>query len=86
MKREILCPTCTKTTSQAITGCRIEGSQIVDPYPGEHAKFRAGVLVRSCVCDSCGIELKPGENATALSIWADYGGVPYYPWEAEYLD
>jgi hypothetical protein len=86
MKREIACPPCAQNIAKAVTGSRFVDGQIVDPYPGEHARFQSGKLTRHCVCDSCSAELAPGENAVAVSMWADYGGIPYYPWEWEYLE
>jgi hypothetical protein len=85
MKREILCVPCAHTVSRAVTGSRFVNGEIVDPFPGEHAKFLTGKLTHHCLCDFCSKELSPGNEAVAASIWADYGGVPYHPWEAEYL-
>lgn len=85
MKREISCVPCANRIARAVTGARFVDGEIVDPFPGEHSKFLGGKLTRHCVCDSCGKQLSPGDDAIAMSIWADYGGVPYHPWEAEYL-
>lgn len=88
MKREILCPPCAKRTSGQITGLKFIDHVILDPYPGEYKKFQEGKVsrFRSLVCDQCGIKLKEGQEAVALSIWSRYGGIQYYPWEGEYLD
>lgn len=85
MKREINCNQCASHLSKVITGSRFVDGQIMDPFPGEHAKFLAGKVIKHCMCDSCGRELEPRDPAVAVSIWADYGGVGYYEWEAEYL-
>ena len=86
MKREILCDPCAQRTTLTITGCKFVEGQIMHPYPGEHKKFVTGTLTRSCLCDSCSKKLEAGNEATALSIWADYGGIPYYPWESEFFE
>lgn len=83
MKREILCALCAENTSKAITGLKYIDGQWMDPYPSEHTKFLHGVLSRSCYCDNCGKELDTGSKVVALSIWADYAGVPYYSWESD---
>lgn len=88
MKREILCLPCAERVSRTITGCKVSDfdGRIVDPYPGEHSKFLKGVLHCHCYCDNCSDPLYPGNEAIALSIWADNRGIPYYPWEQEYLE
>lgn len=86
MKREIACPPCAAEIAQAVTGARFVDGQIVDPFPGEHARFLPGTLARHCYCDACAAKLSPGDAAVAVSFWADYGGIPYYPWEGEFLE
>ena len=93
MKREILCVPCSEHIRKVITGLHFveltEGrSIIVDPYPGEHSKFVFG-KVRPYVtirCDHCNQRLFVDTDACALSIWADYGGGPYYEWEDDFLN
>lgn len=77
MKREILCTECGEEAKK----------QFPDsvPYPGEHVKFVDGKSIVSCVCDHCMKSLQLGDHIIAMSIWADYGGGPYYSWEGEYL-
>lgn len=73
MKREILCEKCADMTN-------------LPTFPEEHWKFISGKAKSNFKCDADDCEIKPGQIAVAMSIWADYGGIPYYPWETEYLD
>jgi len=78
MKREILCPE-----------CRVNYRKLFPtntPYPGEHLKFVDGKSSLSVICDSCTKPIEPGDDCTAFSAWADYGGIPYHKWESEYID
>jgi len=56
-----------------------------EPYPGEHVKFVNGLAINSYICDDCNVQIAPGELCCAHSIWVDYGGVPYYDWEDEFI-
>jgi len=78
MKREILCPK-----------CRINVRKLFptdNPYPGEHVMFIDGMALMQYRCDNCDNTILPGDKCTAFSSWADYGGVPYYEWEGEYIN
>jgi len=77
MKRDIICAKCRP---------RLRGLWKSDsPHPGEHVKFVDGTARGDFKCDSCGCNIKYDEPCTALSIWADYGGVPYTAWEPEFI-
>ena len=77
-KRELLCGTCAP-------GARLQFPN-PEPYPGEHVKFVDGAAVDKFICDGCGALIAKGDATTCLSIWADYGGQPYAPWENHYID
>lgn len=77
MKREIVCITCREKLLKLFPTDK--------PYPLEHVKFVDGIAKKGFVCDQCGREINEAENCTACSIWADYGGVPYFEWETECL-
>lgn len=77
MKREILCIKCAEYLKYNVLNA---------PYPGEHVKLIKGKLkLGGCICDHCGTPLEVKEEVYCLSIWADYGGIPYYKWEHEYI-
>lgn len=77
MKREILCDKCELDMRDLFPTSK--------PYPGEHVKFLNGKAKKDFMCDQCGQPIKAGDNCAAMSIWADYGGIPYYVWEGECL-
>lgn len=79
MKRDILCPKCARE--------RKKRYPTSEPYPGEHIKFVKGVALKDMLCDACGkrTEIPKGSEAYAFSVWADYGGIPYYEWEKEFI-
>lgn len=74
MKREIVCPQCEKAQS------------LHREYPGEHIKLTKGNAKSELLCDSCAQPIYFGDTCFAVSMWADYGGIQYYPWESEYID
>lgn len=77
MKRELQCRECAEHLKNVFNKT---------PAPGEHVKYVEGVLKLSgLICDFCGRPLEVGKNVYCMSIWADYGGVPYYQWEHEYV-
>ena len=78
MKRLIVC-----------SDCEVKQHKLFpkeSPYPGEHIKFVGGKAVSDFVCDDCDKTIKRGDLACAISMWADYGGVPYFPWEDDFID
>jgi len=77
MKREIVCGKCREEL--------IKLFPTDNPYPLEYIKFVDGKARKEFFCDQCGREINKEENCTAVSIWADYGGVPYTEWEPDYL-
>lgn len=78
MKQEILCPDCKNKARRMFP--------TDNPYPGEHVKFQDGKAKSDYNCDTCNKPINTGESCTCLSMWADYGGVPYYPWEKDYIE
>lgn len=86
MKREIRCKECTDNLFK-YTGAKYiaELGKFVDIYPGEHAKRKFGKAIRNYSCDICGCDIAKNYECFAVSFWADYGGVPYYEWEHEYI-
>ena len=80
MKREIVCPEGRRTLKRLFP--------TATPYTGEHVKFVDGTAKEDFFCDSCvpTHTILKGEPCTAFSAWADYGGIPYSPWEEEYLE
>ena len=75
MKREIDCPKCAESWKQSI-----------GKYKGEHIKLQEGKAKDQFLCDHCDKVIEPGDSCVAVSVWADYGGVPYFPWENECLE
>jgi hypothetical protein len=79
MKREILCPDC-KTKMQKLFPTS-------NPYPGEYIKFVDGRAKKDFLCDGC-VNIRPikeGDICTAFSIWSENGGIPYFPWESDFI-
>ena len=79
MKREIICEKCEVKKRKLFPN--------ENPYPGEHIKFVKGKAEKELICDGC-TDYNPihkGENCCAVSIWADYGGIPYYQWESQFI-
>lgn len=88
MKREILCLNCAAERFKRYGLAYVPKLQaIVDPYPREHVKYLRGISKGDFFCDACA-SLKPinkGDECFAVSTWADYGGLPYYEWEYEFI-
>lgn len=86
MKREIVCIECAK---RRITGYGLVYSEnmqaIVDPFPQEHVKMVCGKAKNIFMCDRCGTQINVDDECYASSTWADYGGIPYYEWEDEFI-
>lgn len=61
-------------------------TSFANPYPGEHVKMVRGKALYGKICDSCGKPIPAGSLCSAVSMWADYGGIPYYSWENEYME
>ena len=78
MKREILCQSCEEKVRKLFP--------VESPYPGEHIKLVNGKSLKNMVCDGCDKFIIEGEAVCAFSIWADYGGVPYYSWESDFIE
>ncbi len=76
MKRDLVCEKCIPHHRDRVP-CR---------YPGEHTKIVEGKSNNDFQCDACGMKIRKGEKAGAFSVWADYGGIPYAPWESDYLE
>jgi hypothetical protein len=84
MKREIRCMNCVpKPMGLKLMHTEAGDPILVNPYPGEHQKVIKGRAKTMYLCDSCGIAINKGDECLASSIWADYGGIPYYPWETQ---
>ena len=77
MKQEIICKTCYPELKETFPSD--------NPYPGEHVKFVEGTAKLYMTCDHCNSAIIFGEECYAFTIWADYGGQPYFPWEDKYL-
>ena len=77
MKRQVLCPECSKKTRDLFP--------TDTPYPGEFVKFVVGNALAFMNCDSCNGDIKPGAACVAVSIWADHGGIPYFAWEHNFI-
>lgn len=75
MKREIVCSVCEKKLRDLFPNN--------SPYPGEHVKFVNGIALEDYTCDHGGESIPKDTPCCAVSMWADYGGTPYYPWESE---
>ena len=77
MKREILCTNCKNDLRKLFPND--------NPYEGEHIKFVSGTANHTMICDKCETSILQGTLCHAISIWADDHGIPYYPWEQDYL-
>jgi len=77
MVRKILCKKCEEESRKLFPTS--------SPYPGEHIKFVQGTIKRACFCDNCDTHIHTKDQVCAMSIYADYGGIPYFEWEDEYL-
>ena len=77
MKREIVCPKCELKLRKLFPK--------ESPYPGEHVKFINGLASIDFICDQCGEPILTKNECAAVSFWADYGGIPYFEWEEDYL-
>jgi len=75
MKREILCEKCESHLESP--------KRFASKYPGEHQKIVAGLAHADFKCDSCGRDLEKEALVYCVSLWADYGGIPYFVWEHE---
>lgn len=86
MKREILCEKCENVFSSRLGLVYDEHTgRIIDPYPGEHIKIVGGKSTKPMLCDQCATYIATSEKCFAVSIWTDFMGHIYYPWESEYL-
>ena len=86
MKREILCMSCVpKPMGLKLMHTEAGDPMLVNPYPGEHQKVIKGRAKKQYICDRCGNDIYEETECVASSIWADYGGIPYYPWETAYI-
>lgn len=78
MKQQIICPVCKDLNKKLF--------KTKAPHPGEHVKFISGYALRDFVCDDCAIPIETDTECCAFSIWADHGGIPYYPWEHDFIE
>jgi hypothetical protein len=86
MKREILCMGCVpKPMGLKLIYSEAGDPALVNPYPGEHQKGIKGRAKADYTCDRCNIFIFKGDECVAHSIWADYGGIQYSPWETGYI-
>lgn len=86
MKREILCMSCVpKPMGLKLIHTQAGDPILVNPYPGEHQKVIKGIAKNHYQCDRCNETIREGEMCVASSLWADYGGIPYFPWETQYI-
>jgi hypothetical protein len=87
MKREIVCSEkCKPKFSYKLLTDEKGISYIADPYPGEYCKTVKGKAKGIYICDACGKSIKKGDVAIAISIWADYTGLPYFEWEDDFIE
>lgn len=77
MVRKILCKECEAKSRKLFPN--------ESPYPGEHIKFVSGKANMMYICDDCVAPIFKNDEICAFSIFTDYGGIPYYSWEEEYL-
>lgn len=78
MKQEIVCKQCEIELRKQFPN--------ESPYPGEHVKFVVGTANKQYRCDHCDVIIPGGEECCAFSIYANYGGVPYYNWEKDFIN
>jgi hypothetical protein len=85
MTREIQCPQCADRSYHLFSNDQPAKPRVIDLPHKEHIAFHFGHAIVSCLCDSCNQPINPGDNAWAISIWSDRGGIPYYPWEHDFI-
>lgn len=74
MTRKILCPTCYDQLFARATDLT------------EKKKIVRGKATIHFYCDHCSTHITPGDDCIAVSVWVEGQGIPYYPWESEYLE
>lgn len=74
MKREIIC-----------LNCYLKADKTENPFDDEHVKFVFGNSLSDFICDLCGVEININDKCCARTIWADYTGSSYVPWEGQYV-
>lgn len=74
MKRMICCAKCAQRE--------------VPNYPGEYRVLIHGTAKKTMKCDWCcpPPEIKKGDKCAAESLGVLGHGIPYYPWESEYIE
>ena len=86
MKRDILCLKCGKARRIGRPlAPRRRGSDASGQMP-EHSVKQAGFARRDYSCDQCGNTLREGALVYAATIWVEGFGIPYHPWEAEFIE
>ena len=55
----------------------------VDSSPKETVTAKTGVLKVTIICDYCGIGVRQGAEAVAVSVHTE--AAPYFKWEQDYL-
>jgi len=76
MRREIVCLLCAEVLLRRV---------METAYIGDNIKFVNGKSKRNSGCDRCSNFVLYGKRCTAVSMWSDTVGIPYGPWEEEYL-
>ena len=84
MKREIDCASCARSWAKQ-TRSRWNGAAITTSANGENIKILPGVALHIFSCDGCGLGIAIGDLCFGVSVWADCHGIPWHPWEGEYL-
>ena len=75
MKREILCFECGQWPQ-------------VQPSYGSYDKIKMeqGSALKKYLCDHCNAMIDKGAQCFAVSQWFTGRGLPYVPWEHDYID
>ncbi len=77
MKREIVCGKCAEQWQKR---------KYVTRPAEEHIKVVHGFAENDYLCDTCNAEINKNVQCAAVSLWIDHGGIPYSPWEEDYIE
>jgi hypothetical protein len=64
--------------------CHVWWGNAVGKYPGEYIGIVKGVSTGNFICDSCGKDLKVGENVSAVTV-AIHERALNHPWHIDFL-
>jgi hypothetical protein len=68
--------------------CAACAQRKIKDYPGEYWKRVHGIAKKDMRCDWCypAAEIKKGDPCAAETLGVVGHGIPYHPWESEYIE